>query len=75
MLFKSWNENACLHDSGAYSTTPPASSLPRRTSSPLSFIISSIVLIFPSLVLSLNQPRWSAIRCLLSPISHHQKIG
>ena len=50
--------------SGAYSTTPPASILPLLTVSPLARNKSSTVLSFPSSVLSLNQPRWSAMRCL-----------
>lgn len=49
---------------GVYSITPPASIRPRLTLSPFARIKSSIVFNLPSSVLSLNQPRWSAMRCL-----------
>ena len=48
-----------------YSTVPSRSSLPFRTFSPFAFNKSSIVRSLPSSVLSLNQPRWSAIKCLM----------
>ena len=48
-----------------YSTVPSRSSLPLRTFSPFAFNRSSIVRTLPSCVLSLNQPRWSAIKCLM----------
>jgi len=48
----------------AYSMSPLASILPRLTFSPFSRRISSTVRSWPPFVLSLNQPRWSAIKCL-----------
>lgn len=50
--------------SGSYSISPSILTLPRCTFSPLSRIRSSIVAILPFSVASLNQPIWSAIRCL-----------
>ena len=47
-----------------YSTTPLASRLPLVTFSPFALNRSSTVFSLPSWVLSLNQPKWSAIRCL-----------
>lgn len=45
------------------SMSPSGFVVPRFTSSPLAFSKSSTVRSFPSSVLSLNQPRWSAIKC------------
>ena len=53
--------------SGANSTTPFASLIPRRTFSPFARMMSSIVLNLPSSVPSLNQPKWSASKCLGKP--------
>ena len=50
--------------SGRISMVPSSWALPRRTSSPLARIKSSMVLNLPSWVDSLNQPMWSAIKCL-----------
>ncbi len=47
-----------------YSVSPSKFNLPFLIFSPFSLTNSSTVGSFPSFVNSLNQPRWSAIRCL-----------
>lgn len=57
--------------SGVYSTTPPSPTVPLFTFSPFARTRSSTVLSLPSSVLSLNHPKWSAMRCLTCQVSTH----
>ena len=58
-------------DHSTYSIVPPTSSLPRFTASPFARTRSSTVLNCPPFVpsVSLNHPRWSAMRCLTGRLS------
>lgn len=53
-----------LRNHWVYDISPPSVTIPRWTVSPFSLRMSSMRGSFPSFVPSLNQPRWSAIKCL-----------
>lgn len=65
-LIASWHPSQV----SVYSTTPPTSILPRLIFSPFERRMSSTVRSLPFSVLSLNQPRWSAIKCLFLQFGH-----